>query len=243
MRMRTALAGLALATLAGVGLAPAATAATPTSGPDLGVQIIDGEFASNAPWAARLFINGQQFCTATIIAPTWILTAEHCVTGQAPSSLTFRIGSLDQFNGGVLATAVAFTTNAEADIAVVQIDRAVDTTYARLGGAGDVRTSDLVRVYGWGATCTGRPEIECQSQLLKVATVKVNKIDGSDYKGGIAICALRQDGIPAGGDSGGPMFTQSGLQVGVASTSDRRKRTCYASVPQYRDWIFENSGV
>ena len=241
MKLRTALAGLALSALAGVGLVPAATAA-PAPDSDVGIQIIDGSLATNAPWAARLFIDGQQFCTATIISPTYILTAEHCVTGLAPSQVTFRIGSLDQFNGGELATAVSYATNAEADIAVVQIDHAVSTTYARLGTASDVRVGQVVQVYGWGATCTGQPEINCQSQFLKVANVRVNSVMCSDYKGGIAICARRIDGIPAGGDSGGPMFAD-GLQVGVASTSDRHVRTGYANVTAYRDWIFANSGV
>jgi secreted trypsin-like serine protease len=241
MNLRTALAGLALSTLAAVGLVPAASAAPPPD-PDVGIEIIDGSFATNAPWAARLFIDGQQFCTAAIIAPTYILTAEHCLTGLAPSSLTFRIGSLDQFNGGETATAAAYWTNAEADIGVVRIDHPVRTRYARLGTRGDVRPSQVVEVYGWGATCTDQPEIDCQSQLLKVAKVKVNTVKGSDYKGGIAICGRRVDGIPAGGDSGGPMFS-SGRVVGVASTSDRDKRTCYANVTRYRDWIFSVSGI
>ena len=241
MKIRTALAGLALSALAAVGVVPAATAA-PAPDSDVGIMIIGGDFATDAPWAARLFIDGQQFCTATIIAPTYILTAEHCLTGRAPSSLTFRIGSLDQFNGGETATAVAYETNAAADIGVARLDHPVSATYAQLGGVADVRVSQVVQVYGWGATCTDRPEIDCQSQFLKVADVKVTSVKCGDYKGGIAICANRVDGVPAGGDSGGPMFA-NGRQVGVASTSDRHVRTGYANVTAYRDWIFSVTGV
>lgn len=242
MKIRITLAGLALSALAAVGLVPAAAAATPAADPDAGIQIIDGGFATNSPWAARLFIDGQQFCTATIIAPTYILSAEHCVTGLSPSSLTFRIGSLDQFSGGEIATAVDYATNPEADISVIRIDHPVRTTYAPLGVASDVRVSQVVQVYGWGATCTGQPEINCQSQLLKVADVRVTSVKCSDYHGGVAVCANRVNGIPAGGDSGGPMFA-SGRQVGVASTSDRHVRTAYANVTRYRDWIFSIAGV
>jgi len=241
MRIRSAVAGLALSALAAVGLMPAATAA-PAPDSDAGIDVIGGDFATDAPWAARLFTDGQQFCTAAIIAPTYILTAEHCLTQTAGTTITFRIGSLDQTSGGELATMVEYWTNSEADIGVARIDHPVYTTYAQLGGPGDVQVSDIVQVYGWGATCTDRPEIECQSQLLKVADVKVNTLKGSDYKGGVAICAHSVDGISAGGDSGGPMFA-SGSIVGVASTSDRRKRTCYASTVYYRDWIFSVSGV
>jgi secreted trypsin-like serine protease len=241
MRIRTALAGVALSALAVVGFVPGATAA-PAPDPDVGIDIIGGGFATDAPWAARLFTDGQQFCTATLIAPTYILTAEHCLTQRPSSTITFRIGSLDQFNGGETATAVATWTNQEADIGVARIDHPVNTTYAQLGRPGDVRVSQVVQVYGWGATCTDQPEIDCQSRYLKVADMRVTSVKCGDYKGGVAVCANRIDGVPAGGDSGGPMFASS-RQVGVASTSDRHVRTAYANVTHYRDWIFSIAGV
>ncbi len=240
MKIRTALAGLALSVLASVGLVPGAGAA-PAQEPGVGIDVIGGDFATDAPWAARLFTDGQEFCTGALIAPTYVLTAEHCLTQRPGTVKTFRIGSLDQTSGGVTATAVAFWVNAEADLGVARLDRSVHTTYAQLGEPGDVGVSDIVQVYGWGATCTDLPEIECQSRFLKVADVKVTKLTGEDYKGGVAICAKRVDGIPAGGDSGGPMFAGDRV-VGVASTSDRVKRTCYASVVHYRDWIHAVSG-
>src|SRR5690348_4734385 len=87
----------ALATVAT--LAPAATA-------DPHTNIIGGGTATNAPWAARMFNNGQQRCSATIIAPTFILTAKHCTNGTTPSAVQFRVGSLDQTTGGTVVRAV-----------------------------------------------------------------------------------------------------------------------------------------
>ena len=72
--------------------------------------------------------------------------------------------------------------------------------------------------------------------------MRVTSVKCGDYRGGVAVCANRVDGVPAGGDSGGPMFA-SGRQVGVASTSDRHVRTAYANVTYYRDWIFAIAGV
>ncbi|MYV98062.1 trypsin-like serine protease, partial [Streptomyces sp. SID3343] len=77
------------ATTTGTTATAASVGAPSTDGPR---PIIGGGYAQNAPWAARLFSAGQQTCTSTIIAPTWILTAKHCVSG---GQLTFRIGSLD----------------------------------------------------------------------------------------------------------------------------------------------------
>jgi secreted trypsin-like serine protease len=240
-RVGAALAGVALAVSLSPFLSPQAGAdQTGTVGP----AIIDGSNATNAPWAARLFVNGQENCSATIIAPTWILTAQHCVAGGG--TYTFHIGSLDQTQGES-ATGVSIHTHPTADLALVELDHAVNATYSPLGSPGAVAAGDTVQVYGWGATCTDRPEIECQSQFLKVADVSVSSISCSDYRGGTAVCANRVDGITAGGDSGGPMFATapdgSYVQVGVASTSDRQSFTAYGNLTVYRDWIASVAGV
>lgn len=228
-------AALALTTAA-----PQAVAAPPEPGGAATPMIIGGGTASNAPWAARLFVNGQQNCTATIIAPTYILTAKHCVSSSG--TYTFRIGSLDQTSGGTMATGVAITRHSTADLAIVRLDRSVSATYSPLGTASNVAVGQTVQVYGWGATCTGQPEINCQSRYLKYANVRVTSVSCRDYTGGVAVCAQRIDGITAGGDSGGPMFA-SGRQVGVASTSDRSTRTAYTNITQYRSWISSVAGV
>ncbi|TDV55024.1 S1 family peptidase [Actinophytocola oryzae] len=235
-------AGLTLlgAALALVVAVPQTATATDEPGGGATPMIIGGGNASNAPWAARLFVNGQQNCTATIIAPQYILTAKHCVSSSG--TYTFRIGSLDQTSGGTMATGGTITRNPSADIAIVRLTTSVAATYSPLGTTSSVSTGQSVQVYGWGATCTGQPEINCQSRLLKVANVNVTSVSCSDYAGGIAVCASRGNGITAGGDSGGPMFA-SGRQVGVASTSDRATRTAYTNITRYRSWITSVAGV
>ena len=99
-----------------------------------------------------------------------------------------------------------------------------------------------MKLYGWGATCTNQPVINCQSRYLKVADTRVTTTNGRDYRGGQAISVRRIDGIAAGGDSGGPMFAD-GRQVGVASTSDRATRSNYTRIATYRSWITSNAGV
>lgn len=225
---------------AAVAVAPAALADDP---PDDGAStyIIDGRPADSGPWAARLFTGGRENCSATIIKPTWILTAQHCVTN---GDLSFRIGNVDQTQGEEAAQVPdGIHEHPTADLALVEIDHAVEAEYAVLGEQGAVNPGDTVQTYGWGATCTDRPEIECQSQYLKVADVDVTQVGNgcTDYRGGSAVCASRGDGIPAGGDSGGPMFAGN-VQVGVASTSDRQTSTAYTHVADYRDWIDQVTG-
>jgi len=241
VRVGAALAGAALAAL-GVLSTTATAVAEPTE--DVRPAIIDGGNAESGPWAARLFVNGQENCSATIVAPSWILTAEHCVAGAG--TYTFNIGSLDQTQGEQ-ATAVEIITHDSADLALARLDREVSATYSPLGDSSAVSVGQTVQLYGWGATCTDRPEIECQSQFLKVANVDVTDTACSDYRGGTAVCVTRGDGIAAGGDSGGPMFATapdgSYVQVGVASTSDRQNFSAYTNITQYRDWIAGIAGV
>ncbi|MEU7646503.1 S1 family peptidase [Streptomyces huasconensis] len=247
MRISRLVPALAATALAVLGLAPTAAAQSAagaradapvvasTNGPQ---PIIGGGYASNAPWAARLFSNGRQTCSASIIAPTWILTAKHCVSG---GGLSFRIGSLDQTSGGTLANGVSVYNHSGSDLSLVKLDRSVAGTYARLGNPGSVSVNQTVQVYGWGATSQCGSEINCQSRLLKVANVVVTGGCRDAYQGQ-AICARRGDGITAGGDSGGPMMA-NGVQVGVASTSDRQTTTAYTNVTAYRSWIQSVAGV
>ncbi|QIB48095.1 S1 family peptidase [Streptomyces aureoverticillatus] len=245
MRISRLVPALAATAIAVLGLAPTASAQTAPSANAPAVAtgtsaqpIIGGGYASNAPWAARLFSNGRQTCSATIIAPTWILTAKHCVSG---GGLSFRIGSLDQTTGGTTANAVSVHNNASSDLSLVKLDRSVSATYARLGQPGSVTVGQTVQVYGWGATSQCGSEINCQSRLLKVADVVVTGGCRDAYQGQ-AICARRGNGITAGGDSGGPMMA-NGIQVGVASTSDRQTTTAYTNLTAYRSWIQSVAGV
>ncbi|MFG3254845.1 S1 family peptidase [Streptomyces sp. NPDC048172] len=239
MRITRILPALLAALLAALTLSTSATASdrSPTAA-DGKNPIIGGGYAQSGPWAARLFSAGRQTCSATIIAPTWILTAKHCVSG---GQLSFRIGSLDQTSGGTTANGTQVQSHPTADLSLVRLDRSVSGTYATLGQPGSVQVGQSVQVYGWGATSQCSPEINCQSRLLKYANVTVTG-GCSDAYGGNAICARRGDGITAGGDSGGPMMA-NGAQVGVASTSDRQTTTAYTNVTRYRSWIQSIAGV
>ncbi|MFD4663946.1 S1 family peptidase [Streptomyces halstedii] len=236
-RLAPAVAAAAVTVLALLSPTASAAEAAPIPATQAVQPIIGGGYAQNAPWAARLLSNGRETCSSTLIAPTWILTAKHCV---ASGGLSFRIGSLDQHSGGTVANGIQTYTHG-ADLALVRLDRSVQGTYARLGQPGTVRVGQNVQVYGWGATSQCGSEANCQSRYLKVANVTVTS-GCTDAYGGSAICARRGDGITAGGDSGGPMMAD-GVQVGVASTSDRQTTTAYTNVTAYRSWIQQVAGV
>lgn len=162
--------------------------------------IIDGRVARDASWAARLFVDGQETCTASVIAPERFLTAQHRVADvDVDRELSLNIGDVDR-NRGATATVRrgGVHTHRTADLALVNLESPVRTEYAPLGGSADVRSGQTVRTYGWGATCTGLPEAQCQSQNPKVADVRAVNTECSDCRGGTAR-ATRGAGTPAGG--------------------------------------------
>src|SRR3712207_9057252 len=123
MRLNRALSAVVGATTALLSAFALTTLAPTASAQAGGVEpyIIGGGTPTNAPWAARLFRNGQQNCSATIIAPTWVLTAQHCVASSG--TYTFRIGSLDQTTGGTLATATQIIQHPSVDLALARLDQ------------------------------------------------------------------------------------------------------------------------
>ncbi|GAB3151172.1 trypsin-like serine protease [Micromonospora sonneratiae] len=227
MRLRFVTAVFATA-LAGVLAAPATASAAP-AGPQ---PIIGGGTVSSAPWAAAVFSNGSFTCSGTIISSRWVLTARHCVSG----TMSVRVGSVYRASGGVTRNVVS--SSSRYDLALLQLDSAVSTTYVTLASA-NPPIGSTNSIYGWGMTCYSGCSASSQ---LKTASVRVTSTSATDAYGGPAIRSSRINGNAWRGDSGGPEF-YNGAQVGVASTADGQSIQNYGSVAASRAWITSVSGV
>jgi len=134
---------------------------------------------STYPWIAYLaFDTGEQYCGASLISPTWILTAAHCFLNEAGDEIDIATGALSivVLNSdtttppGVAAIEAAIgqiivhpnyqpdeatSPNAnDFDIALVEITAAVDLQPVLLLSA-DAATIDAgveAIIMGWGAT-------------------------------------------------------------------------------------------
>ncbi|AJE81423.1 secreted trypsin-like serine protease [Streptomyces albus] len=192
------------------------------------------EATGEVPFITALYTGGQFSCTASLVSAHWVLTAEHCVG----SGHTVRVGSLDRESGGETAQVTeAVREPSGSDVALLRIDKDIDTEYAVLGEPGDVATGTRERVYGWGYT---------RSDWTQLAD-RLKYSEGSVYDDncnvlGATLC-LDNDGDTAGGDSGGPMLTGDGKLVGTCTAgnkpTDGSGFGAYSDITQYRDWIDE----
>jgi secreted trypsin-like serine protease len=200
-------------------------------------RIIGGEDAPPTPFAARVLDNGRGICTSTLIAPKFILTANHCVVNE---NLSFRVNSNnDSLEGGEVVKMVKVFHAEGADLSVVELEKEVSGTYSQLATQ-NPEVGSTVEILGWGATELD-DEASTQAKKLKVAKVEFDGLT-KDYKGGQALNLTKIDGIAAGGDSGGPAVF-NGAQVGVASTSNRWSNTQYTAVANYVSWIKKVAGL
>jgi secreted trypsin-like serine protease len=225
MRVRLMLAALGTAAAAALVIVPATAHAD-----DISAKIIGGGAVSSAPWAAQIYTNGRFTCSGTIIAAEWVLTAKHCVQ----SNMSVRVGDVRRGSGTAANVVRSSTRN---DVALLNLDRAIDTTYSRLA-SNDPPVGATNSIYGWGMTCANGCSPASQ---LKTATVRVSGFT-TDAFGGRAIASTRINGNAWKGDSGGPQYYNE-LQVGVASTADGSSRQYYASIATNRAWIRQVSGV
>jgi secreted trypsin-like serine protease len=228
MRIRLTVTALATA------IAGAVTAATPAIAAPQPNQpmIIGGGTVSSAPWAAAVFSNGSFTCSGTIIAPTWVLTARHCISG----TMSVRVGSVNRTSGGVTRSVSA--SYGQNDLALMRLSSAVNTTYVTLSSSYPPINSTN-SIFGWGMTCYSGCSASTQ---LKTADVRVTSTNVTDAYGGRAIRSTEITGNAWRGDSGGPQF-YNGAQVGVASTANGVDIQNYGSVAYNRSWISSVAGV
>lgn len=211
--------------------------------------VIGGSKSTYGPWAVRMLVDGKPACTGTALTRQWIITASHCFYEQAQpvadKRISFRVGNLDMRKGTKVRPLPGKRVgSAHADMMLVKVAPMTKVRAARLATVG-VRRGQTVRQYGWGATCTS-DENTCQSPVLKQSVLKVVRPDdplcaGHTAPGGPDFCMKKVSGIPAGGDSGGPVMTVGprGTEtlIGVFNGSDREKSAEAGEISQQLSWI------
>jgi len=234
-----------------------ATTATP---------VIGGSAAPGGKWpdTAALLFGGTQECTGTLVAPTVVITAGHCVSDGAPDQVLLGTNSLLNPGGaGEVINVKAFFeypnswNTVDAGILVLEKEskvtpRAIASGWAKL----DIANAASIELVGYGTT--DRNGTVSTDNLMEAQTTITDfncsassgcntgaQPDGELGAGGMGV-----DTCP--GDSGGPLYllTPYGQFVaGITSRGyDNAQFACseggiYGRPDKIVDWIEKTAGV
>lgn len=222
---------------------------------------------TSVPWQVSLQdAQGGHFCGGSIVTPTWIVTASHCLSGGAPppARVVAGISRLSQSAAGQIkqvkrvivypgftdpttgkdAALIELTTPLTLDGINVKAIRPITArSPAALTAVGVMTT-----VSGWGATVEGGATLP--DQLLSVQ-VPIVPLTAANTAYNMTITA---DQLPAGvaaggkdscqGDSGGPLIVMNGTEpmlAGIVSWGEGCARAntpgLYARVGSFATWM------
>ncbi|UXY21143.1 trypsin-like serine protease [Streptomyces cynarae] len=228
--------------------------ATGTASP----QIIGGTTTSisTAPWMVQLWYYDDKgtsdtsddvgfFCGGTVVSPTKILTAAHCVSGYDWHNNGAIIYGTDQlpttdsstnttdFHGGTVTGVwrqwndpsfqITSSGTAVNDVAVLTLPDPISAKPLPITTSDDTasyKAGTQAQIYGWGRTSSTSQDI---SQTLRKATVPVNgdstcsSFYGSDFVAGAMTCV----GDPASGSDTGTVATCNGDSGGPLVVNGR----------------------
>ena len=229
--------------------------------------IVNGSAAPEGAYpfmAAVTDAGGFQFCGASVISSTWVLTAAHCVQGEQASKIRVVTGRTNLGNTSQGQVHQVTSIHIEPlyddsayDAALLRLTTATTAAPIQLATASNDNleaAGTIVRVTGWGDQ-TGTLGLTATNQLryvdLKVVSDGECGQTNFGLHGPTAVCAAELAKDSCQGDSGGPLFWNGSprIQIGIVSYGVGcglpRFPGVYSEVnnPHIRSWITSVSGV
>lgn len=222
----------AVATTAVLAAAALLSSAAPAS------AIKGGRPATTAarPYAMLIEFEGSQLCGGTLIAPTKVLTAGHCVDSAGDVSSLTVVGGRTHVDGTggterAVTSARMDSRHSEPgyayDAAVLTLDRPMPYRTIRVAGPGDgklVADGRKATVLGWGRTGPGVGGTRLKQAELVISPVAAcQPYTDPDTDPAQMLCGMPRPGTTDSicpGDSGGPLIS-GGKVVGIVSSGNK----------------------
>ncbi|UNU74808.1 S1 family peptidase [Corynebacterium pseudodiphtheriticum] len=180
-------------------------------------------------------------CTGTVVAPQWVLTAQHCV--EVPNlqrSVYVGITREQQHREENRFTSDYAVWAPHGDVALVHVTNALPQRLIREVRRTPVSFGEQGRVYGWGAG-TG--------ETLQYARAAVGKTSSGvrpqENQHGAFLVQYLDEATAGRGDSGGPLFVD-GEVAGVTSFKAPQgggRYSLFASLHGLGDWIAQTTAT
>jgi secreted trypsin-like serine protease len=241
----------------------------------LGAQIVGGVEVSTStyPWTAALLYSSvsdpfnAQFCGGSLVDPSWVLTAAHCVTDPtlAPNQVQVALGhdNLSSITPGDRIAVDQIVVRPDYDSVATKNDAAL----LHLAGPATTRTPVLLAhdpahtpagagatIIGWGSTKEngGYPD-HLRGANVTIVSAPGDPVCGnygSAYQAASMLCA----GVSGGGvdtcygDSGGPLVVKPSVYelAGITSWGNGCGRKSYPGiytrVTTYASWVDQYLG-
>ncbi|WP_229786584.1 S1 family peptidase [Actinokineospora fastidiosa] len=247
MRLRKIAAAFAAAATCTGGLialtGPAQAAPPSSTTGDVQPYIIGGDPASeNYPFYTKLLSNGRFGCGGSLIAPLWVVTADHCIG----SVTSVRIGGTTLSSGESRTVVQQIGGPSGYDIALLKLGSASTQTPIKITDTA-LTAGTAVRIMGHGQTCPTRGCGSAPNQLMQLDTTLLSSGCTAGYQPNYELCVGDSYGAGACyGDSGGPLVVRANNRWelgGATSRAGQGQPTCaeapsiYMKVPAFKSWI------